>query len=218
MNRTLFTCAMLATLLSMPARAQDMPPAAANSVVIDFNTCDKPEYPRESLKLGQAGTVMMSFLVSVDGAVVDSKILRSSGYGHLDKAAQVALKRCKFSPSTRDGKPVQDWMPVQYAWSLEMTAEPDYTSCANPKYPREAWQKRQEGTVTLSFLVGAGGAIRESRVKQSSGFAVLDTTALVALNTCKFKAASVDGKPVESWVDVPYEWSLKRPPRRRAVP
>jgi len=98
------------------------PPAKGPSrtaAVADFNTCAKPEYPKASLRNEETGTSTISFLIGVDGRVMDSKLTKSSGFRDLDKAAQLALGKCRFKPGTEDGKPVQAWVPVQYVWTLE---------------------------------------------------------------------------------------------------
>jgi periplasmic protein TonB len=102
------------------------PPAAAPAAtgvrvagVADFNTCAKPEYPKASLRNEETGSTTVSVLVGVDGRVVDSKITKSSGFRDLDKATQSAFGKCRFKPTTLDGKPEQAWVPVQYVWTLE---------------------------------------------------------------------------------------------------
>ncbi|MES2296987.1 MAG: energy transducer TonB [Pseudomonadota bacterium] len=87
--------------------------------VVSFDNCAKPDYPKASLRNEESGTTNMRFLIGVDGHVVESQIVKSSGFRDLDKAAVAALSKCKFKPGTTDGKPEQSWAPVQYVWSLE---------------------------------------------------------------------------------------------------
>lgn len=84
----------------------------------DFSTCDRPDYPRNSLRNEEQGTTRLQFLIGVDGHVVDSKIEKSSGFRSLDTAAKNALSLCKFKPGTVDGKPQQSWNSVDYVWKL----------------------------------------------------------------------------------------------------
>ncbi|MFL6659419.1 MAG: energy transducer TonB [Massilia sp.] len=105
--------------------ANGPPAVAANpnpvrvAAVADFNTCAKPEFPKASLRNEETGTVTVSFLIGVDGHVMESKITKSSGFRELDKAAQSAIGKCRFKPAMVDGKPEQAWQPVQYVWTLE---------------------------------------------------------------------------------------------------
>jgi periplasmic protein TonB len=94
--------------------------ATAAEVPASFNpaTC-KAEYPKASLMNEEQGTVSMSFLVSADGTVMDSKLEMTSGFKNLDKAALKSLAACKFKPGTKDGAPAQTWAKVDYAWKLD---------------------------------------------------------------------------------------------------
>jgi protein TonB len=96
-------------------------PAAGPSVVkaqVDFTTCDKPDYPRNSLRNEEQGTTRLAFLIGLDGRVADSKVEKSSGFRALDAAAKNALSLCKFKPGSVDGKPQQSWTAVDYVWKL----------------------------------------------------------------------------------------------------
>jgi protein TonB len=88
------------------------------SAQVDFNTCDKPVYPVNSLRSEQSGVVRIKFLIGLDGRVADSKVEKSSGFKPLDVAAKNALSLCKFKPGTVDGKPQQLWTAVDYVWKL----------------------------------------------------------------------------------------------------
>ena len=98
----------------------DAPPGPSRiAAVVDFSTCAKPEYPHNSQRNEEQGTVALQFLIGVDGNVVDSRVEKSSGFKDLDKAAQRGLSQCKFKPAIADGKPQQSWTKVQYVWRLD---------------------------------------------------------------------------------------------------
>jgi protein TonB len=91
--------------------------AAETSATFDAKNC-KADYPKASLMNEEEGAVSMSFLVSADGSVLDSKIDKTSGHKNLDKAAIKSLSACKFKPGTKDGAPAQTWTKVDYVWKL----------------------------------------------------------------------------------------------------
>jgi protein TonB len=91
--------------------------AAEVPATFDAKNC-KADYPKASLLNEEEGLVSMSFLVSADGNVVDSKIDKTSGHKNLDKAAVKSLSACKFKPGTKDGAPAQTWTKVDYVWKL----------------------------------------------------------------------------------------------------
>jgi bla regulator protein BlaR1 len=84
----------------------------------------------------------------------------------------------------------------------------DFRSCAKPLYPAEDLNAKHEGVVTLGFLVSANGKVLDAQARKSSGYAGLDESARVALSKCSFKPAMQGDKPVESWVDVQYVWTV----------
>ncbi len=85
----------------------------------------------------------------------------------------------------------------------------DLPKCAPPIYPRSAQRNEAQGTTMLSFLIGADGTVRDSKIKKTSGHADLDLAAQTALSRCAFKPLMAGGKAVESWTDVSYVWSLR---------
>lgn len=91
--------------------------AAEVPATFDAKNC-KAEYPKASLVNEEQGAVSMSFLVSAEGQVVDSKVEKTSGYKNLDKAAVKAISACKFKPGMKDGAVAQTWTKVDYVWSL----------------------------------------------------------------------------------------------------
>lgn len=94
--------------------------AADNMAGLDSKApCEKPVYPRASLVNEEKGTVLLAFLISADGKVVESKIEKSTGFKNLDKAAMAALSQCKFIPASKGGKTEQGWAKVEYTWKLE---------------------------------------------------------------------------------------------------
>lgn len=95
------------------------PAEAEKPAIADFHSCDRPEYPAESIAQQHTGTVTLGFLVDTKGKVKETKVTRSSGHVALDESARTALAKCTFRPATTKGKPVEAWTAVQYVWTLE---------------------------------------------------------------------------------------------------
>jgi TonB family protein len=120
----------------------------------------------------------------------------------------------RFTPSAL-GLPVvpQERMAVRTQAQIQTPSRmhPQQTAesgCLKPAYPTDALRVEATGTVTMQFLVGIDGTVRDAKLKKSSGNASLDTTAMNALSKCRFKPAQVDGQPVEQWQEVKYVWSI----------
>jgi len=82
-------------------------------------SCEKPEYPSASRRANETGTVLLSFLIDVNGKVIESKVETSSGHRRLDEAARAGLELCKFRPATVNGQPTRAWARIEYVWRLE---------------------------------------------------------------------------------------------------
>jgi len=114
-------------------------------------TCRKPEYPPESLKLGEEGISLIGFLIRPDGTVARSVVLNSSGSADLDRETVAALSKCPFKPVTKDGQPVEAWEQVMYLWKLD-----DDPGMARAKHAAAAAASRGDvgARYQLSMLVG----------------------------------------------------------------
>ncbi|MET0267830.1 MAG: M56 family metallopeptidase [Duganella sp.] len=84
----------------------------------------------------------------------------------------------------------------------------NFAGCSKPEWPAGAVAAQRTGKVTLKFLVGANGEVKDSGVVKSSGHADLDQAARTGIEKCSFKPGIKDGKPVEAWLMVQYVWTL----------
>ncbi len=88
-------------------------------------------------------------------------------------------------------------------------AHADYARNPPPAYPAIARRRAQQGTVTVSVLVGADGSVERAEVEESSGFETLDDAALETVRSrWRFVPARHGGLAVESWVLVPIRFAL----------
>jgi len=85
----------------------------------------------------------------------------------------------------------------------------DFSSCSKPLWPNEDLQAEHTGTVTLKFNINEDGNVTDSKVARSSGHPGLDQAAQVGISKCRFKPAKVRGKPVATWQQMQYVWTLE---------
>jgi len=69
-----------------------------------------PRYPAGALQTGKEGWVMLSYVISPDGAVTEPMIEDSSGVEMLERAALEAVRKWRYTPAMRDGVPVEQSM------------------------------------------------------------------------------------------------------------
>ncbi|MBH1992446.1 MAG: energy transducer TonB [Sphingomonadaceae bacterium] len=95
-----------------PAPASFAPPAPPSIVQAgDLGTQmvsgKPPRYPVESRRKREQGTVVLSLILGIDGAVESLDIAQSSGFSRLDNAARDAVKSWRWRPTIRGGQPVR---------------------------------------------------------------------------------------------------------------
>lgn len=100
----------------------DIAPASAGPAPMQlrYANAPAPTYPRNALRQGITGSVLLQVVVDVGGRPVDVVVARSSGNRELDAAAKAqVLKRWTFQPAMRDGRAVQAVGMVPIAFSLQ---------------------------------------------------------------------------------------------------
>jgi protein TonB len=78
-----------------------------------------PDYPRQSRRLGETGTVVLDAVIRPDGHVGDVQVVTSSGFPLLDAAAVAALKEAEFTPALLSGQTVEGTVRVPYRFRLD---------------------------------------------------------------------------------------------------
>lgn len=102
-----------ASAASRGAENQQLPrPVATN---------EAPVYPEEARAAGLQGKVTLQLHIGVDGRVESLKVLKSSGANSLDEAALATVKRWRFEPARRNGRPLA--MDVKTSVNFQIEAE-----------------------------------------------------------------------------------------------
>lgn len=72
----------------------------------------KPDYPPDSSRAREEGHVTLQLVVRADGRVASVRVIRSSGFPRLDRAARETALRWRLQPARRGGEAVEgvlDW-------------------------------------------------------------------------------------------------------------
>ena len=78
-----------------------------------------PKYPVVARRRGFQGNVVLEVLVGQIGNVIDLRVLSSSGYPILDRAAETAVKNWTFEPGMRGQEKVEMWVRVPIRFELK---------------------------------------------------------------------------------------------------
>jgi len=111
------------------------------------------------------------------------------------------------APSAASGQPATP--PVL------QEATPEYDKNPVPEYPRRARQLGFEGTVVLNVRINQKGGVEDVKIVVSSGYSLLDQSALRSVKAWLFKPGRRGDQPVAAWVQVPVRYTLAPPDSRR---
>lgn len=87
-------------------------------------------------------------------------------------------------------------------------AFPDYKANPKPRYPMLARRKGYEGTILLRVFVLESGGVGKVELEKSSGYEILDESALKTVKDWLFVPGKKGGEPIPSWVTVPIKFQL----------
>jgi protein TonB len=87
-------------------------------------------------------------------------------------------------------------------------AYPLYKENALPAYPEIARVRGYEGIVLVSAEILPDGHVGNMKIRKSSGYAILDQSAIEAVKPWKFEPAKKSGSPFTVWVELPIKFIL----------
>jgi TonB family protein len=87
-------------------------------------------------------------------------------------------------------------------------AYPLYKENAPPVYPEIARVRGYEGIVLVFAEILPTGRVGEIKIRKSSGYAILDQSAIQAVKPWKFEPAKKSGNPFTAWVELPIKFIL----------
>lgn len=165
--------------------------------------CQLPAYPRAAVGRPEEGLVILGVQVDESGAVLDTKVLLSSGSPDLDKATQRAFRGCVHAPGRVNDQPVTMWGPVQHIWSVDPS---------NGKWFAGLKQAALDGDVKARYVLGVMlGMPGRTEAEQDAGQQLVtsaaqagDAMAQIAL-AAKYEA----GKRVPRDIPEAHRWYAK---------
>ena len=71
-------------------------------------------------------------------------------------------------------------------------------STRQPKYPRRAIVRNQQGSVSVELLISEDGLVERAELLKSSGYELLDRSVMKFVDKERFIAALEQGQPIAS--------------------
>ena len=126
-----------------------------------------------------------------------------------------ASQRRKGSSSPRDRS--TSWVGIRKPVAVALAGDVEVEEAARlleergiPAYPYAAIRQGQQGRVVLEVLVDKGGRPTSVEIHQSSGFTLLDQSALWTVRRWKFDPAHVGPIPTSARIRVPIRFMLDK--------
>ncbi|MFN3759087.1 MAG: energy transducer TonB [Algoriphagus aquaeductus] len=77
------------------------------------------KYPKQEQRMGIEGTVILRFVINIDGSIQDIEVIRSASPG-LDQAAVTVIENSpKWNPGKNGGRPVRSRMTMPIRFKLQ---------------------------------------------------------------------------------------------------
>lgn len=78
-----------------------------------------PVYPQLSRIYKEEGIVIISVKIGLDGKILRSSVVKSTGHERLDKSALKAVESAQFSPMLKDGKQEISILNLEFSFELD---------------------------------------------------------------------------------------------------
>lgn len=186
------------------------PPEPANDHAMDAQA-----YPLLSVAAREEGTTILQFIVRESGTVDHISVAQSSGFPRLDEAAVEGAAKWRYTPAMRGGGPMACRWNAAVRWTLGAGPD-DYLrhgiSVLQPvkaDYPEGALERGESGIVFVELMVAPDGQIEEVWIARHSNYGDIDEASMrIVQERTHPKPASVDGKPVMTFLPVAVIWPL----------
>jgi protein TonB len=109
------------TVISQPKAEPAAPVGPSNPATPKGrgNVISEDDYPDASRRAEEQGVTRVSYTIDETGKVTSCNVTQSSGSARLDEATcKIIMRRFRFNPAMRDGKPVPDTKTQPVRWQL----------------------------------------------------------------------------------------------------
>jgi TonB family protein len=178
----------------------------------------KVHYPEKAIKSKKEGKVLVAAVVDANGDVIKVSIKNSTDRV-FDATSKDAVKRTKFTPALKNGKPVKSEIVIPIQFKLDAKGDlPPNEEVPYPiggmeaimksvRYPESAKNAKIEGKVIVQGVVDENGDVVETTIFKSVS-PELDAEAMRALRSVKFTPGRKDGKATRVKIFIPIMFKL----------
>ncbi|RQO31059.1 hypothetical protein DBR32_10160 [Taibaiella sp. KBW10] len=207
-------------------KVADIPPKAA----YNFNTylSGNLQYPSAAIEANIQGKLYVSFVIEKDGTISTAKVIKGDtlGGGLPEEALRVINTMPKWEAGTINGQPVRCAVTTPINFRLKEADTVAYTEenvppkapydwnhylSQNVRYPFDAREKRIQGKIYISFVVGRDGTISDVAIAKGKeiGNGLPEEGIRVISSMPKWEPGRQKGVPVPCYFTVPINFRVQ---------
>ncbi|HKY27659.1 MAG TPA: energy transducer TonB [Pyrinomonadaceae bacterium] len=115
-----YTCTddgTLARVLDSESNPEEILSSKAVDTRVEITSKPKPSYTKEARRLGVQGFVVLKVVLSASGKVGRVRVVKRLPAGLTENAIKAVCK-LEFKPAMKGGRPVSQWVDVEYVFRL----------------------------------------------------------------------------------------------------
>jgi TonB family protein len=172
----------------------------------------QPKFTEEARKNDADGVVRLRLVLAASAKVTDVSVVEGLPYGLTEKAVRAARK-IKFTPATKDGHLVSQYMNAEYNFTVwfdarEVSRLAAITYSPTPEITEEARKNRVQGSVLLLVGMSRRGEVVIDKVVKGLPYGLTEK-AIAAARQIKFTPAIKDGRSVSVFQTIEFKFSLR---------
>jgi len=183
-----------------------LPPTMKKPIKKDEKRSIIPEAKAEGIEEKELKTPIFSQVDPTPSTTIDPKPNPSS---QREEAEVIVASTQTFLPNPSPPKESNPLAKIPSLSEEVLMVQPQYAENPRPIYPQEARRKGYEGEVLLRVEVLADGRVGGIEVKRSSGYEILDRSALKAVKQWRFVPAKRGERAISQWVNIPIKFQLQ---------
>jgi len=179
------------------------------NVAVRFVTKEKPKDIVEKIAVEKVIEVQKKKPVIVEKKII-AKPFKQEEPKQLNKIEPAAAPEPTpdFRPKITKQNPISTTQPALDI--IPVVKEPSIKGRrVQPEYPKRALRMRQEGVVWLHVLIDEDGKRQDIKLHKPSQYALLNQAAIKAVKKWNFDPNVVNGRPVQSWMEIPIEFRIQ---------
>lgn len=187
---------------TVPAKATETAKTDQAKPVLKKEPAPKKVAPKTPEEKAPKKTVKKTERKSTDNTEQHNRLAASSSATAANKSATTQSASGALNTASRTA-------PPSAAQASGSSSEPRFrVPPSAPEYPKASRMRRQEGTVLLEVKLGTQGEQLQVVLLKSSGFPLLDRSALKAVKRWQFLPQEINGQAVSHVVRIPVRFEL----------